>query len=146
MELDEALSFARRHSEGVLVTLRRDGRPQMSNILYRMDVYGRATEGTARISVTDSRAKTANLRRDPRASLYVPGGSFWSYLVLDGTVELSGVASDTDDEVVEELVALYRAVRGEEHPDWEEYRRVMVEERRMVARFRPSHAYGMVHG
>lgn len=141
MDLDAALAFARQRSQGVLTTIRTDGRPQLSNIL-----YGLADDGVVRISVTDGRAKTRNLRRDPRASLYVPGESFWAYVVLDGTAQLSAVASRPDDEAVEELVALYRLVRGEEHPDWDEYRRVMVEERRLVARIHPSHAYGILPG
>ncbi len=136
MELAEGLDFARRRHQGVLVTRRADGRPQLSNIVYDLD------GDVARISVTDDRAKTRNLRRDPAASLYVPGDSFWSYVVLDGKAELSAVASAPDDSTVEELVALYRAVRGEEHPDWTEFRSVMVSERRLVVRFRPAHAYG----
>ena len=138
MELNDAIAFARPRHQGVLVTRRRSGAAQLSNIVYAME-----PDGLARISVTDDRAKTRNLRRDPGSSLYVPGDDFWSYVVLDGTSSLSAVAGAPDDETVEELVALYRTIRGEEHPDWDEYRRVMVEERRLVARFRPTHAYGM---
>lgn len=140
MDLTDAITFARARSEGVLATIRRDGRPQLSNIIYRLDGDG------ARISVTDQRAKTRNLRRDHRASLYVPGDSFWAYVVLDGTVELSAVARDPHDDVVEQLVALYRDIRGEEHPDWDEYRQAMVEEGRVLVRLHPEHAYGMVGG
>lgn len=140
MQLSEALNFAEPRHQGVLTTIRRDGRPQLSNIVY-------AIEGTtARVSVTDTRAKTKNLRRDPRASLYVVGDSFWSYVVLDGTAELSAVAATPRDDVVEELVTLYRRVRGEDHPDWDDYRRVMVDEQRLVVRLRVDHAYGMVAG
>ncbi len=138
MDLDHGIAFARDRHQAALVTRRRDGRPQLSNIVYAME-----PDGLARISVTEDRAKTKNLRRDPSASLYVPGDSFWSYLVLDGTASLSAVTAAPDDETADELVDLYRSVRGEDHPDWEEYRRVMVEERRLVARFRPTHAYGM---
>jgi PPOX class probable F420-dependent enzyme len=140
VQLSEALNFAEPRHQGVLTTIRRDGRPQLSNIVY-------AIEGTtARVSVTDTRAKTKNLRRDPRASLYVVGDSFWSYVVLDGTAELSAVAATPRDDVVEELVTLYRRVRGEDHPDWDDYRRVMVDEQRLVVRLRVDHAYGMVAG
>lgn len=138
MELSDAISYAKGRHQGVLVTRRRDGRPQLSNIVYAM-----APDGMARISVTDDRAKTRNLRRDPAASLYVPGDSFWSYVVFDGTAALSPVTEAPGDETSEELVALYRDIRGEDHPDWDEYRQVMVDERRLVVRFRPTHAYGM---
>ena len=90
----------------MLVTLRGDGRPQISNIMY---VAG--GDFSVRISVTDSRAKTNNLRRDPRAALHVTSADFWSYVVLDGTVALSTVAQGTDDAVVEELVDMYRQAR-----------------------------------
>jgi len=98
--------------------------------------------GTVRISITDSRVKTRNLRRDPRALLHVAGDNFWDYVVLDGTVELSAVAADPHDGAADELVEVYRAIGGE-HPDWEEYRRVMTQDRRLVARFRAARAYGV---
>jgi len=139
MELEQAVGFARERSQGVLVTIRRDGRPQLSNIIYAMD-----PDGSTRISVTEDRAKTKNLRRDLRAELYVAGESFWQYVVLDGTTELTRPAAVPDDEVVDSLVDLYRTIRGEDHPDWDEYRRAMVEERRVVVSFRPSSAYGLL--
>lgn len=99
-------------NQGVLVTVKRDGRPQLSNILYGYDAPTR----TVRISVTDYRAKTRNLRRDPRASLYVTSQDFWSYEVLEGTVTLSEVTTRPDDAAADELVQLYREGSGE-HPD-----------------------------
>jgi PPOX class probable F420-dependent enzyme len=99
-------------------------------------------DGLVRISVTDGRAKTANLRRDPRASLYVGRSDGWAYLVLEGAAELSAVAAAPDDATVEELVSVYRSLQGE-HPDWDEYRQAMVHDRRLVLRLRPERAYGM---
>ena len=137
MELAAALDFVAPRRQGVLTTIRANGRPQLSNILFALD------DGELQISITDDRAKTKNLRRDPRASLYVVGDDFWSYLVLECRSVLSPVASAPDDPTVEELVALYRNLQGE-HPDWDEYRRVMVEQRRVVAHLAPERAYGMV--
>lgn len=145
MDLSDAVSFTRRRHQGVLVTRRSDGGPQLSNILFCASSPGAGADTVIRISVTADRAKTKNLRRDGRCSLYVPGESFWSYVVLDGTAELSAVAQSADDAITEELVQLYRDIRGEEHPDWDEYRRVMVDEHRVVVRFTPTHAYGMVN-
>lgn len=139
MDLDVAFELARPRHHGVLTTLRRHGRPQLSNIMYAL-----GDDDLVRISVTDDRAKTKNLRRDDRGSLYVPGDDFWAYLVLDGTAELTPVAADPDDEVVEELVTVYRQVAGEEHADWDDYRRAMVADRRLVVRLLPDRAYGMV--
>ena len=82
MELAQALTFVRPRHQGVLTTIKSDGRPQISNI-----AYATGDDDVILISVTDSRAKTANLRRDPRASLYVLGDNFYQWAVLEGTVE-----------------------------------------------------------
>ncbi len=124
---------------GVLVTLKKDGRPQLSNVTYGWDAGSQAI----RISVTDDRAKTANLRRDPRASFHVTTGDFWSYVVAEGQAELSAVARDPHDDAVEELADLYRTVQGE-HPDWDDFRAAMVRDRRLVVRIKAERAYGMV--
>ena len=137
MELAAAIEVAKSQRLGVLATIKRDGRPQLSNITQSV-----GEDGVIRISVTDDRAKTANLRRDPRASLYLGRADGWAYVVIEGTTTLSDVAAAPDDAAVEELVALYRAVQGE-HPDWDEYRAVMVKDRRLVVRFTPERAYGM---
>jgi PPOX class probable F420-dependent enzyme len=139
MDLGPALRFVRTRREGVLVTIRRDGRPQLSNVLYGIGEDG----DTIRISVIDSRAKTRNLRRDQRTSLYVVGETFWSYVVLDGAADLTPVAADPNDEVVDELVLMYRQAGGE-HSDWDEYRQAMVEDQRLVVRLRPERAYGLL--
>jgi PPOX class probable F420-dependent enzyme len=137
MKLERALSFARDRRNAVLTTLGREGRPQLSNIFF-------VPLGDAlAISVTDGRIKTQNLRRDPRASLYVPGDDFWHWVVLEALAELSPVAQAPDDPVVEDLVALYRTGQGE-HENWDEFRQAMVNDERLVVRLRPNHAYGML--
>jgi PPOX class probable F420-dependent enzyme len=138
MDLSTALAFVRDHRQAVLATQKRDGRPQLSNVIYAVD-----DEGIVRVSITADRAKAANLARDPRASLHVSREDFWAYVVLEADVELSPVAAAPDDAAVEELVALYRSMVGE-HDDWDDYRRAMVADRRLVARLRPTHAYGML--
>jgi PPOX class probable F420-dependent enzyme len=140
MELDAALDYARTHPRCVLITLKADGRPQSSNVFA---VVG--DDGVLRISLTDGRAKTVNLRRDPRVSLHMVAEDFWSYVVLEGEADLSPVAADPHDDTVEELVAYYRAGSGE-HPDWDEFRSTMVADRRLVLRVRPTYAYGMPPG
>ncbi|WP_371657127.1 MULTISPECIES: PPOX class F420-dependent oxidoreductase [unclassified Streptomyces] len=122
---------------GVLATLKRDGRPQLSNVNHAY--Y--AEEGVIKVSLTDDRAKTKNLRRDPRASYHVTSDDRWAWTVAEGVADLSPVAADPHDATVEELVQLYRDVQGE-HPDWEDYRRAMVRDRRVVLRLRVERAYG----
>jgi len=136
MDLERALGAARATNHSVLTTLRRDGRPQLSNVVH---VVG--DDGLIRVSTTADRAKYANLRRRPWAAVKVDGESFWSYAVLEGDVELSEVAAEPDDPTVDELVEVYRAISGE-HPDWDDYRRAMAADRRVVVRLRPTYAYG----
>ena len=127
--------LADRH-QGVLTTLKRDGRPQLSNVSYTF------ADGVVRMSVTAGRAKTRNLLRDPRASFYVCAPDFRAYAVAEGTATLSPVAETAGDATVEELVDVYRAISGE-HPDWDEYRSVMVSDQRLVVRIPVDRVYGM---
>ncbi|MFG1717810.1 PPOX class F420-dependent oxidoreductase [Micromonospora chalcea] len=120
---------------GVLVTLRRDGRPQLSNLDYL------AEPGLIRCSTTDNRAKVRNLRRDPRASFHVTTADGGAYAVAEGTVTLNPPAAATDDATVEELVEVYRRIRGE-HPDWADYRAAMVADGRLVLRLAVERVYG----
>jgi PPOX class probable F420-dependent enzyme len=138
MDLTDALEFARSRQQGVLVTIKRDGRPQLSNITYSV-----GDDGVIRLSVTASRAKTANARRDERVSLHVTRDDFYAYAVIEGRAEVTPVASDPHDATVEELIEYYRAAAGE-HPDWDDYRRVMVADGRLVLRIHPERAYGML--
>jgi len=140
MTLDPNLvALASAHNIGALATIKRDGRPQLSTVAFTFD----PAAAMARISVVEGRAKVHNLRRDPRASLYVSSTDGWSYAVLEGAVERSPVAVAPDDQTVEELGAVFRGIRGEEHPDWEEFRAAMVADHRLVARLRVERAYGL---
>ena len=137
MDISEALEFAGERKNGVLVTQKRDGRPQLSNITYGV------VDGVVKISITAGRAKYANLLRDHRASLYVTREDFWAYVVIEGDAELSDIATKTDDPGVDELVEYYRSVAGE-HPDWDDFRAAMVKDRRLAVRLKPTSAYGML--
>ena len=140
MALDpNLLTLTSARNIGALATIKRDGRPQLSTVNYTLD----PATSMARISVIDGRATVQNLRRDPRASIFVGSPDGWTYAVLEGTVELSPVALVSDDETAEELVEIFRVIRGEDHPNWDEYRAAMVADRRLVARLRVEHVYGL---
>jgi PPOX class probable F420-dependent enzyme len=126
------------HREAVLATIRSDGRPQLSNILYTWDASSR----TARVSTTATRAKARNLRRDPRASLYVAGEHFWTYVVGDCDAEIIGPTTEPGDEAGRELLKLHGAFYDglEEEPFFRE----MIEHERLVLRLVVSHVYGLV--
>jgi PPOX class probable F420-dependent enzyme len=135
------LAFVAENHWGVLATIKRDGRPQLSNVGYSSDPETQLI----RVSVTADRAKTRNLAADPRVTLHVTSKDFWTWVAVEGTAELTPVATDPHDTTVEELVTYYRGVNGE-HPDWDEYRAAMVADRRLVVRFRPEHTYGQLPG
>jgi PPOX class probable F420-dependent enzyme len=138
---DKLLAVIAGNSLGVLATIKRDGRPQLSNVTYHFDPRNLVVE----VSITEPRAKTRNLRRDPRASLLVSSDDGWSYAVAEGNSILTPPAASSHDDTVEALIALYRNVAGE-HPDWDDYRRAMVTDRRVLLTMPISHVYGMPPG
>jgi PPOX class probable F420-dependent enzyme len=138
MELAAALDAARATHHSVLTTIRRDGKPQLSNVLH----YVR-DDDVVIVSTTADRAKYVNLRREPWAALKVDGSSVWSYAVIEAEAAFSAVAGDPHDAAVEELVEYFRNTSGE-HDNWDEYRNAMVSEQRVVVRLRPTRAYGLL--
>ncbi len=131
------LDLLREQRIGTLVTLKRDGRPQLSNVGYAYDPEARVI----RLMVTYDRAKTRNLRRDPRASFFVSDSNGFSYMIAEGDAELSPITTDEHDAVADELVEVFRGFQGE-HPDWEGFRAAMVRERRLVIRLHVNRVYG----
>jgi PPOX class probable F420-dependent enzyme len=136
--VDPLVSLLTRCHRGVLATIKRDGRPQLSTVDFTFDPGTRLV----RISVTGRRAKVANLRRDPRASLHVGTPDQGAYAVAEGTAAFSTTPRQPDDDAVAELVEVYRLIRGE-HPDWREYREAMVADGRLVLRLRVDRLYGL---
>lgn len=122
---------------GVLATIKSDGRPQLSPVT---PFYDREA-GVVLVSMTEGRAKTANLRRDPRAALEVTSADGWSWATVEGIASLTGPGTDPDGPEVEALVEYYRRAAGE-HPDWAEYRAVMVADRRVLMSMTVDHVYG----
>jgi PPOX class probable F420-dependent enzyme len=122
---------------GVLATIKASGVPQLSPVT---PFYDRDADRIY-VSVTDGRAKTANVRRDPRAALEVTCADGWAWATAEGTVELIGPTCDPHGPEVEALVDYYRRAAGE-HPDWDEYRAVMVADRRVLLVLHVAHVYG----
>jgi len=140
MNIDRAADWASRRKHGTLITLRADGRAQSSDIVYRV------VDGSFLISLTDGRAKTTNIRRDPRTVLHISAPDSWSYLSFDGITGLSAVTTEATDETSDALVDYYRTVAGEEHEDWSAYRQAMIDEKRLIATFTPGNVVGQING
>lgn len=122
---------------GILATLKSDGRPQLSPVTQHYD----AERSQILISTRAGLAKTANLRRDPRAALEVTGENGRAWATAEGTVTLTGPSTDPNGPEIDSLVEYYRAAAGE-HPDWDEYRAVMVADRRVLITIHVDHVYG----
>ncbi|HYM50803.1 MAG TPA: PPOX class F420-dependent oxidoreductase [Candidatus Limnocylindrales bacterium] len=133
IDLEQARVFLKGRNQAILGTIKRDGRPQLSNVLYVLD-----DDGRIKISVTQTRAKTANLRRDPRATLHVAGRDFWEYLVVEGSTEFI-----EGEDALAALRDYYRKARGE-HPNWAEYDAAMIQDQRLLLSISIEHAYGQI--
>jgi PPOX class probable F420-dependent enzyme len=137
---DTALKdFLAARSHGVLATIRRDGRPQLSTITYLYDPGA----ATLIASITETRAKTKNMRRDPRVTFHVSSEDGWSYVVAEGRASLTAPAAAPGDDTVEALVDYYRRAAGE-HPDWAEYRQAMVTDQRVLLTVHVEKLLGLV--
>lgn len=128
VDLEALLKFARPRHHMLLITTRRDGRPQASPVTGGVDGEGRIV-----ISTYPERAKTANARSRPQVSVLVLSDDFGgAWVQVDGDCEVLDLP-----ESVEPLVDYYRAISGE-HPDWEEYRQAMVDQGKSLLRITPT--------
>ncbi len=128
--------FVSENHRAVLTTFRRNGAAQMSIV-----TTGAYSDGAA-FTTTEDRAKLANLKRDPRCSLLVSHESWWGYVVLEGRARVMSPDNTDAEELRQALRDVYRAASGEEHPDWDEYDRAMVDDRRAAVVVVPEHVYG----
>lgn len=126
---------------GILATIKSSGLPQLSPVTPYYD----RDNGIIYVSMTDGRAKTANLRRDPRAALECTSSDRRAWATAEGHVTLTGPGADPDGPEVQALVDYYRGAAGE-HPDWDEYRSVMVSDRRVLMALRVERVYGQKLG
>ena len=128
--------FVSENHRAVLTTFRRNGAAQMSIV-----TTGAYSDGAA-FTTTEDRAKLSNLKRDPRCSLLVSHESWWGYVVLEGRARVMSPDNTDAEELRQALRDVYRAASGEEHPDWDEYDRAMVDDRRAAVVVVPEHVYG----
>ncbi|MGB8649879.1 MAG: PPOX class F420-dependent oxidoreductase [Mycobacteriales bacterium] len=132
MDLDTARAFLTEHHRAVLVTRRADGGVQTSPVVVAPDAAGRVL-----VSTRTGSAKERNLTRDPRAALCVLTDAFFgAWVHVEGEAEVV-----RQPEALPLLEDYYRAVSGE-HPDWDDYRRAMVTDERVLVRITPTRAAG----
>ena len=122
MNLEQARRYLAANHRGVLATIKRDGQPQLSSIAYSLD-----DDGRIKISATRDRAKTLNLQRDPRATMLVLGDNWYEYLVVEATAEVQAGPGALAD-----LRRVYEQIRGEPHPNWDEFDEAMIRDGRVI--------------
>ena len=132
---DNIREFISNNDKAVLSTFRRSGQAQLSIV-----VVGAHDDGAA-FTTTEDRAKLLNLRRDPRCSLLVSQDSWWGFVVLEGAARILAAGNTDPEELRQAFRNVYRSISGE-HPDWDEYDRAMVEDRRAVVIVVPDQIYG----
>ncbi len=132
----KALEFLSKNHMGVLTTHRKGGGLQMSIV-----TCGPYRDGVA-FTTRGGLAKLANLRRDPRCALLVSKADWWGYVVLDGKATILSSENTPAGELRIALRDVYRAAAGKEHPDWEDYDRAMVKDKRVVIIVAPEQVYG----
>jgi PPOX class probable F420-dependent enzyme len=125
---EDLLNFIRPRHHAIVMTVRKDGRPQASPVTCGVDEAGRIV-----VATYPERAKTVNARRDSRVSVLFLSDDFGgAWVQVDGTAEVLDVP-----EAVEPLVEYFRSISGE-HPDWDEYREAMVDQGKSLLRVTPE--------
>jgi len=127
VDRDGLLEFVRPRHRAIILTTRRDGRPQGSPVTCGVDDEGRIV-----VSTYPERAKAQNARRNPLVSVVVLSDDFGTWVQVDGDAEVIDMP-----EALEPLVEYYRCISGE-HPDWDEYRDAMRRQGKSIIRVTPT--------
>jgi len=121
MNHEQALDYLKRNHRGVLTTMKKDGRPQLSNIAYMLD-----DDGTIKISTTNDRFKARNIEKDGRVSMMALGDNWYEYVVVEGNGKVSPEGE------LAELRRVYEAIAGQPHSNWQEYDAAMLQDHRVI--------------
>ena len=133
---EKARAFLGQTHRGVVTTFRKNGHVQISIIS-----CGPYRDGVA-FTVTSTRSKLWNLKRDPRCSILISMENWWGFVVLEGQAEIISAENTETEEFRLALRDVYRTCSGEEHANWEEYDKAMKDDKRSIILIVPDHVYG----
>jgi PPOX class probable F420-dependent enzyme len=139
MEFEEVRPFLKANHRGVVTTFQRNGATQASIV-----VCGPYQGHMALVSVQGNSAKVRNLRRNTGCTVLTVTSDWRNYVVVEGQAQLKDARNTEAEELRQELREVYRACGGGEHPDWDEYDRVMREQGAVVVLVRPERIYGLL--
>lgn len=134
---DDALSeLLARRQFGTLATVRRDGHPHLTTMLYAWDPAARIV----RFSTTADRVKVRQIRNNPRAAVHVSTDDHWTFAVAEGEAEVSEPSEVPGDAVGRELLSMLPEAACPADP--EPFLAQQVAERRVVIRLKVTRLYG----
>jgi PPOX class probable F420-dependent enzyme len=140
LPIDEGLRLVRAHgaAEHWLAVLVTTGRDAPSVSLVNAGVLPHPSTGAPTVAFVarGATAKLANLRKDPRATLVFRSG--WEWVAVRGPVQLAGPDDPLPGVDLRRLLRDVYTAAGGEHPDLDEYDRVMAAERRTAVLLRPE--------
>jgi PPOX class probable F420-dependent enzyme len=126
----------------VVSTARADGSIQASLVNAGIVAHPGSAE-PALAFVTYGKVKLANLRVRPQLAVTFRRG--WQWATVEGSAEIVGPDDPrpwlADPEALRLLLREVFAAAGGTHDDWDEYDRVMAEQRRAVVLVAPSRVY-----
>jgi len=131
------------HGLCVVSTLRRDGSVQSSVVNAGVLEHPLTSAPVVGLVAAGGSRKLHNLRRDPRATIVVRAG--WRWAAAEGNADIFGPDdphADVDGEALRLLLQRVFRAAGGTHDDWDEYDRVMAEERRAAVLVTPTRTYG----
>ena len=141
--LNEAVALAAADSGlAVISTVRADGTVQAS--LVNVGLLPHPATGQPSLGFTTyGKVKLAHLRARPQLAITFRNG--WQWATVEGRAELAG-PDDTqpwlaDDDRLRLLLREVFVAAGGTHDNWDEYDRVMAEERRAVVLIEPTRVY-----
>ena len=101
----EQEAFVKEQKLGVLATQKKDGTSQLSPIYYAYQ------DGRIVISITKTRAKYHNIRRNPQVSICIVSPEGRPYVTVYGRAEIE------DDDIVEGTAAIFKRFNDRALPD-----------------------------
>ena len=137
MEFSDALAFLQEQHSSIVTTIGRSGRPQAT--ILRAGPH----EGKMAFVVRGDTVKLRNLARDPHCTVLTVETSWRRYVTVEGSAAVHG-PDNTDAEELRLLLRTVFTAAGGTHDNWDEYDRVMREERRAVVIVTPERVYGRV--
>jgi PPOX class probable F420-dependent enzyme len=140
---DAVALAASEHGLGVVSTVRADATVQAS--LVNVGLLPHPATGAPALSFTTyGKVKLTNLRARPQIAVTFRTG--WRWATVEGRAELAGPDDAqpwlTDSDRLRLLLRQVFTAAGGTHDDWEEYDRVMAEEKRAVVLIAPTRVYG----